>query len=905
MGEVAAAHVAGALSLHDAARIICRAQPADAADRAARARWRWSSCRSTRRGGPGRPRGPAVGRGDATARAPRCISGDAAALDAVIAELEGRGVFCRRVKVDVASHSPHVDELRADLMSALVDLAPRRATVKLYSTVTGAVDDGASLGAEYWARNLRQPVLFSTAIRRLAADGLDAFIEMSSHPILLAAVQDSLQDAGGEGVLRLPSGRREEDERVVIRESLAALWVHGYRLDWSRLFPTPSHSTSSRVVSLPTYPWQRERFWLEAAGPRTPSLADQPSLTVASAVDSAHPQAGTVAELFHRVEWRPSARPAAAARPHGRWLIVADGEQPAAALAARLKAAGEECVVRSAVHALRRELGETLASEPPITGCVHLASVGIDPHASPTEGLAADNGWASALALVQAVVERAAPVAPRLWLVTRGAQRISTDHGPVSLGAAAEWGFGAAIGYEHPALQTTRVDLEWRPDTMDMASLAEELLGADAEDQIALRGATRYVARLIRRAPPDAPSVSGETLVSPEGAYLVTGGTGGIGLVLARWLVDRGARHLTLMGRRPPSPQVDAVVEGLRSMGVEVSVARGDVTRREDVQRVVAESARHRPLRGVIHAAGALDDGLLADLNHERFTRVLATKADGAIHLDEATHNSTLDFFVCFSSVVGVLGSPGVLNYGVANAALDAVAAQRGGPRHPMLSIAWGPWSQLGMADRRNAARELGGLTVSEATEALQRILAAPDTGYLVMRFDAARWSRAFPGGASSLLRELNAAARPAAKATTALDRIRAAAPGERRALLERHLQEHVAHVLRVAVGRVDRSVLLKDLGLNSLLSLELRNRLETSLGITLPATLVWNYPTVAAVAMHLEERLGLAALGVERQTAETADAPELERLLVEIQGLSDDEVHRLLAEGKTGTHGE
>ncbi len=604
LGEVAAAHVAGALSLPDAARIIAVRSRLlrRIAGRGAMAMVELSLDAA---------RSALAGREDrlsiAVSNSPRStvISGDVAALDALITELEGRGIFCRRVKVDVASHSPHVDELRADLMSALVDLAPRRATVKLYSTVTGAVDDGASLGAEYWARNLRQPVLFSTAIRRLAADGLDAFIEMSSHPILLAAVQDSLQDAGGEGVLRLPSGRREEDERVVIRESLAALWVHGYQLDWSRLFPTPSHSTSSRVVSLPTYPWQRERFWLEAAGPRTPSLADQPSLTVTSAVDSAHPQAGTVAELFHRVEWRPSARPAATARPHGRWLIVADGEQPAAALAARLKAAGEECVVRSAVHALRGELGETLASEPPITGCVHLASVGIDPHASPTEGLAADNGWASALALVQAVVERAAPVAPRLWLVTRGAQRISTDDGPVSLGAAAEWGFGAAIGYEHPALQTTRVDLEWRPDTIDMASLAEELLGADAEDQIALRGATRYVARLIRRAPPDAPSVSGGALVSPEGAYLVTGGTGGIGLVLARWLVDRGARHLTLMGRRPPSPQVDAVVEGLRSMGVEVSVARGDVTRREDVERVVAEASRHRPLRGVIHAAGS------------------------------------------------------------------------------------------------------------------------------------------------------------------------------------------------------------------------------------------------------------------------------------------------------------
>jgi acyl transferase domain-containing protein len=842
----------------------------------------------------------------AVSNSPRAtvISGDVAALDALLVELEGRGIFCRRIRVEVASHSAHVDELRADLMNALVDLEPRPTSVELYSTVTGGALDGARLGAEYWACNLRQPVLFSTAIRRLAADGLDAFIEMSSHPILLAAVQDSLQDAGSEGVLRLPSGRREEDEGVVMRESLATLWVQGYPLDWSRLLSTPSH-TPTRVVSLPTYPWQRDRFWHEAAVTRTQPRTEEPLLTVTSGVDSARPRAGAMAELFHRVEWHPHARPRTSARPHGRWLIVADGEQPAAALVARLEAAGEECVVRSAVHALRRELGETLASEPPITGCVHLASVGIDPHASPTEGLAADNGWASALALVQAVVERAAPVAPRLWLVTRGAQRIGADDGPVSLGAAAEWGFGAAIGYEHPALHATRVDLAWHPGAMDMASLTEELLGADGEDQIALRGTTRYVARLIRQAPPDAPSDSQGTLISPEGSYLVTGGTGGIGLVLARWLVDCGARDLTLMGRRAPSPHVDRVVEELRSMGAEVSVARGDVTRREDVQRVVAESSRRRPLLGVIHAAGALDDGLLADLHHERFTRVLATKVDGAIHLGEATHNAALDFFVCFSSVVGVLGSPGVLNYAVANAALDAVATQSHRLRHPMLSVAWGPWNRLGMAGRRDAAQELGVLSVAEAIDALKRVLAVHATGLLVMRFDPARWSRVFPVGASSLLCELNAVAGPVAETTTALDRIRAAAPGERRALLEGHLREHVAHALRVAVSHVDRSVLLKDLGLNSLLSLELRNRLETSLGIILPATLVWNYPTVAALAAHLEERLELAAPAVAPEAAELAEAPELERLLTEIQGLSDDEVHRLLAEGKAGTHRE
>ena len=132
----------------------------------------------------------------------------------------------------------------------------------------------------------------------------------------------------------------------------------------------------------------------------------------------------------------------------------------AAELVAHLQAAGDTCVVVSSAQALGGVVADVLASEPPITGCVHLASVEVDPDASPTEPGAADNGWASALALVQALVVRASDDAPpRLWLVTRGAQRMSPDHRSVSLGAAAEWGFGAAIGYEHPALHTTRVDL--------------------------------------------------------------------------------------------------------------------------------------------------------------------------------------------------------------------------------------------------------------------------------------------------------------------------------------------------------------------------------------------------------------------------------------------------------------
>lgn len=1151
MGEVAAAHVAGALSLEDAARVIAtRSRLLRAiAGRGAMAMVELS-LDDARRALAGREDRLSVAVSN-SARS-TVISGDVATLDELLAGLERGGVFCRRVKVDVASHSPQVDVIRADLLAGLKGILPRAAELPLYSTVTGTVADGTALGPEYWAQNLREPVLFSGALARLAADGYDTFIEVSSHPVLVSAVQDTVRQSGLDAGLVLPSARREEDERAVMLESLAALWTRGYPVEWGRF-----HGDGHRLLPGPTYPWQRERFWYEAGRQRSTrwttahsfltthvrlgalatgaelwegriASADNPcvpsggvtplsiaaclaavlSVTTATrsgrftltdlefpselrlgdevtiqlvlqpgtggtqdvrlvgqatggstwatlaraavvfdppddgatvdghdldairartqamdlsgmvgmpghghrgslvalrvgvgeslgrvdrgstpepcalhpetldagvwalAATSAHtsdeefPTSGrmtgvrgirvhapldrtawiyaversgsmgnrigdlwfldetgmpvlelqgvqlapgnteSVEGLFYRVDWRPGPRLVPrTSRMSGRWLIVANGQEQAAALVASVEASGGRCVVVSAAEALAGEIDGALDSPgPPFVACIHLASVDLDPGVSPTVPGAADFGWASALALLQALARRTEGTPPRLWLITRGAQCATSADVSVSLSAAALWGLGAVVAYEHPGLRATRVDLGPVSGTLDAAALIEELAANDAEDEVALRGGTRYVARLVSRAPEGGAGARGPgaTVVRADSEYLITGGLGGLGLAVARWLVARGARHLTLMGRRPPSSDAMKVLHELRAAGVDVSIAPGDVSRRDDVQRVVGRASAHRPLRGVIHAAGSLDDGLLTNLDRGRFGRVMAPKVDGAIHLDEATRDTPLDFFVCFSSALGVLGSPGVASYAAANACLDAVALQR--RDRPMISVAWGPWARLGMAGDRAAAPELRRLAPEAGLEALGRILAGPAAPALVMRFDPARWSRAYAAAAVSLLRGLHIASTPAA-ATSMLAQLRAAAPGQRRELLERHLQEQIGHVLRTAPGRVDPGVPLKSLGLNSLMFLELRNRLEATLGLTLPVTLFYNYPTMVAVAAHLEERLGLAVPAGSAALAE--DDVELDRLVAEIQELSDEDVRRLLAEGQTGPRDE
>jgi acyl transferase domain-containing protein len=186
------------------------------------------------------------------------VSGDPRALDQLIDGLERRDIFCRRVKVDVASHSPQMDPLRDDLLAALSELEPRAASIPICSTVLAEFTDGAGFDAGYWARNLRQPVLFSAAVRKLIASGHDTFIEVSPHALLASSVQEILQDAGADGLI-VGSLRRDDDDVRAMGSALASLWVGGYAVDWNRVYPT------GRCVALPTYCWQRERHWLDVA----------------------------------------------------------------------------------------------------------------------------------------------------------------------------------------------------------------------------------------------------------------------------------------------------------------------------------------------------------------------------------------------------------------------------------------------------------------------------------------------------------------------------------------------------------------------------------------------------------------------------------------------------------------
>ncbi|MBS1801529.1 MAG: type I polyketide synthase [Acidobacteria bacterium] len=406
--------------------------------------------------------------------------------------------------------------------------------------------------------------------------------------------------------------------------------------------------------------------------------------------------------------------------------------------------------------------------------------------------------------------------------------------------------------------------------------------------------------------------------LNAEATYLVTGGAGGLGLATAEALIGGGARHLVLVSRRGVTAEVRASLEALEKTGAKVVVRKADVSSAGDVDALLEEiRATMPPLRGVVHAAGVLDDAVVSGLTREKFEAVMAGKVRGALLLDAHIKEGELDFLVYYSSVAGVLGNPGQANYAAANAMLDALAEAQRARGVPAISIDWGTWGEVGLAAEREnrgarlTGQGLGPLSTAEGVALLMQVLRDAPARAVAMRFDADAWCGVHAAARGSgvfahLLRRGVAARSEGGDFASRLHGL----PGEAmRAALAPWLRQQVAAVLRLDVERVPLDKPMRSLGLDSLMALELRNRLERELHLKLSATLVWNYPTVTAVTAYLEERLtatreasagevkstsgstGVVGRDVAPQTAESADktvsaADLLEAELLGAEGL-------------------
>ncbi len=633
-----------------------------------------------------------------------------------------------------------------------------------------------------------------------------------------------------------------------------------------------------------------------------------------------------LAGWLYEVEWRrQEGEGGAGEHPGALWLLAGERRGLGSKLGERLERAGQRVVFvepATDVEAWERRLAEELPRESPLHGVIQLSSAADagDAAADATPAAferALDQGCGGALALVQALARRAYALPGGLWWVTRGAQSIAGE-ACTSLSQAPLWGLGKVVALEHPELSCRRVDLEDRPDAADLDGLVRDLLGSGDEDQVAWRGGHRWVPRLIQSGHRSA----GELPLRVEATYLVTGGLGGLGLEVARWLVERGARRLVLNGRRPPAAEAAALLAELRARGAEVEVVLGDVAREEDVARLLGCADRadrpEAPLRGIFHLAGVLHDGALVNENRQHMAEVLAPKALGAWHLHRLTAARPPELFVLFASTAGLFGNRGQAGYAAANSFLDTLARHRRAQGLPAISIDWGAWSEVGVAtrrrdrvDRRLAEAGVSWIAPEQGLRTLEMILAGGPAQVGALPVDWETFGRRLAGDRVPPFLRLLVADRPrvaagkvaAGKAGSGvLRRLREVPEEDRLPLLRDFVAEEVRRSLRLP-DRPPAAAGFFDLGLDSLLAVELRNRFNEELqpAEPFPATLLFDAPSVGELARHLALRLGtLPAVASVREPG-VAPPPPAQALREVSEGelgrLGEDEVDSMIDE--------
>ncbi len=397
--------------------------------------------------------------------------------------------------------------------------------------------------------------------------------------------------------------------------------------------------------------------------------------------------------------------------------------------------------------------------------------------------------------------------------------------------------------------------------------------------------------------------------IQAEASYLITGGLSGLGLLVARWLVEQGAQHLVLVGRSQPKTDAQTQLAELAELGAQVTVAQADVTNLAQMEGVLARIDEAHPLRGIVHSVGVLDDAQLPQQTWERFIKVLNPKMVGAWNLHQLSQETPLDFFVLFSSAVGLMGNHGQANHAAANAFLDSFVAYRRGLGLPALSIGWGAWSTIGSAaeqvertQQQMAASGIGSISPDRGIEAFAHLL-QQDTAYVsVMPIE---WSKFLANAAEGNLtsqflsiyqQRLKASIQPPAEPQGSIrQELEALPPDERAEVLLQHLRDTLARVLGLPDGNtIDPHQGLMDMGLDSLMAIEMRNYLVNTTGLKLSPTALFDYPTLAALNKFILARL------FEAPTIK-ADEPEPSELSLmdesELDDLSPDELAKMLAE--------
>ncbi|HEY5004030.1 MAG TPA: type I polyketide synthase [Ktedonobacteraceae bacterium] len=573
-------------------------------------------------------------------------------------------------------------------------------------------------------------------------------------------------------------------------------------------------------------------------------------------------------QLLYTIEWERQARKERSEKrvPRKNWLVFSDEDMIGQRLAEHLWTNGASCMLVTPGQSYK-QLGEyhyELSPEAPegfdrllkelqyqsngqAIGIVYLWGMLAPPvneRMRQPARTSQDLASIGALHLIQAIAAAKQERSLRLWLVTNGVHAIEERDRTIGLLQAPLWGLGRVIVYEHQNLNCTLIDLAATLEKGCSGTLFKEIWSDEEADEVALRGDRRYVARLAHYFLPNGQEQV-KTLFRSDGTYLITGGLGGVGLRTAQWMIEQGARHLVLMGRREVPEEAEAILQAMRKTGATVCVVKGDVAREEHLENILAQIRREMPpLRGIFHSAVVLDDSTLLLQNRERFLGVMPPKIDGAWNLHCLTLDDPLDYFVLFSSAASLIGSPGQGNYAAANAFMDMLAYYRRQQGYPALCINWGRWGEVGQAMKENRGERLdsrgfASMKPKEGLAILENLLhqSPPQVG--VMSFNLPRWSQFYPNLTRSslfahLIEEPEVGEKNGGGSHLTSEVLANLNNGQRQQKLVQYLSEQIARVLGYTSLKLDPQQRLNRLGIDSLMAVELKNRIGSDLNVVI-----------------------------------------------------------------------
>lgn len=856
------------------------------------------------------------------------VSGDLEALGRFCRQLNEAGVATQQLKANRAFHSQHMDAVLDEFLAVTrqIDFSPPE--IPLISSVTGCAATDDIVTPDYWCRQIRSTVQFSKAWNSLKEHGPHAVIEMGPAPILVGLVA---ADAPSQ-MLCLPALRPSKPDWTQCCENLAKLHVTGFAIDWNEV----DSNQARRRIPLPTYPFQRKRYWIKNATPPVPTTI-QPDIPTKLYEMEWAPQAGSLRQA-ERIPLNTAV--VASDRP---WLFVSSFGPSDHPLADAFLAVGAKCVfartgsgfskvetneyhvdlfesdgMQLLMDRFERDYGGTP------TGVIYFAGKESSNNKSiSATKMKADDLSENAVDECLEVVTLARELARRwnqkvrLWIVTQGTQPVGPSMpDQAGLRQSPLWGLGRAIALEQPDIWGGLIDLGCQANAKESSLLAHSLCCDKPEnDQLAIRGETLYQAQFVDR---DENSERRAFSFDEKGTYLITGGFGYVGRKTVAWLHRNGARHFVLTTRSvfPKRSTWEhhthdgrlaerlTMVRELEATGARITVVQADASCSDAMSQLlkrIKQSAQ--PLKGIVHAAGVVSPKTLDSVDRSSLQEAFAAKIKGGWLLHQLTRQTRLDFLIFFSTAASIWGSKYLAAHAAANHFLDTLAHFRRRLNLPALSINWARWGNGPESlERLFAESGLGVMRPDSALDAMRSLLGKNSRQATIAAVDWDRFKRIYQAKRRrTLLDKIDAplpSLPPTEETTSFLQRLENTKPNDRSSILRSFIIDQIGEVLGTEATK-DQQRPLAELGMDSLSAVSLRNRLASQLDKNneLPVTLLFDYPTIEMLSAFFAKHLSL-----EKVISTTDDIRrsefewDLKSDMDELADLSDEDAERLLA---------